>query len=328
MKKIVSIIVLALVAFSCERNTDTLGPALTDLYGPFQVFEEFKASTNSVDFQSGESVEFTCTFSKQVNWEIHIVGTKSGAEKVLSGFSRTIDANNGGLWRGSITNLPMFKIEDCMAYISVNAVDTSFSDTLAVNISIAGTRQVDGYVVTDFEDGLNPGFVRFVQSGADMRFDTVIDPTGAQGDVFYEMSGNVTFADDLGNIAMPKSSFTDTNFTLSTNDEIVYFNVFARKGPSAVQDIFVIQFMEDDNGNGTFDPGADDLHEFVFQGLAEDWGQYSIKYADLTTTNSNGGGVKNPDRLIRLLVLPIGVKQPFEGFLDYLIFTENGPLVP
>ena len=328
MKKVISIIVLALVAFSCTRETNTLGPDLTDLYGPFQVFEEFKSSTNNVDFQSGESVEFTCVFSKQVNWEIHIVGQSSGAEKVLTGFSRTIDASNGGVWRGTITSLPMFKLEDCMAYIMVNAVDTSFSDTLATNISIANTRAVDGYVVTDFENGLNPGFVRFVQSGADMRFDPITDPSAAQGNVYYEMSGNVTFADDLGNIAMPKSAFTDTNFTLSANPDIVYFNVFARKGPAAVQDIFVIQFMEDDNGNGTYDPGADDLHEFVFQGLAEEWGQFSIKYAGLTTTNSAGGGVKNPDRLIRLLVLPIGVKQPFEGYLDYLMFTENAPLVP
>ena len=52
MKKVISIIVLALVAFSCTRETNTLGPDLTDLYGPFQVFEEFKSSTNNVDFQS------------------------------------------------------------------------------------------------------------------------------------------------------------------------------------------------------------------------------------------------------------------------------------
>ncbi len=328
MKKIVSIIILALVAFSCERNTDTLGPALTDLYGPFQVFEAFDASRNNVDFKNGESVEFTCVFSKQVNWEVHIIGQSSGAEKVLSGFSRTIDANNGGLWNGTTTNLPMFNKEDCMAYLTISAVDTSFSDTLTNLITVDDTRMVNGYVVTDWENGLNPGFTRFVQSGANMRFDTVNDPTGAEGQVYYQFTGDVSFADDLGNIGMPKDSFTDTSFTLSTNSDIVYFNVFARKGPQAVQDIFVIQFMEDDNGNGAYDANADDLHEFVFQGLSEDWEQFSIIYEDLNTAIGNGGGQKNPEKLIFMRIIPIGVKVPFDGYLDYLVFTENGPLVP
>ena len=328
MNKIVSIIILAVAAIACERNTETLGPSLTDLYGPFQVFEAFDANTNNVDFNSGESVEFTCVFSKQVNWEVHIVGQSSGAEKVLNGFSRTIDASNGGLWSGTTTNLPMFKKEDVMAYLIVNAVDTVFSDTLLNLITIDDTRMVNGFVVTDWENGLNPGFTRFVQSGANMRFDTVNDPTGAQGQVYYQFTGEVTFADDLGNIGMPKDAFTDTSFTLSANDEIVYFNVFARKGPLAVQDIFVIQFMEDDNGNGIYDANADDLHEYVFQGLSEDWEQYTIKYSELNTTMAAGGGQKNPDRLIFMRVLPIGVKVPFDAYLDYLVFTENGPLVP
>jgi hypothetical protein len=105
---------------------------------------------------------------------------------------------------------------------------------------------------------------------------------------------------------------------LSTNDQNVYFNVFAKKGPNAVSDIFVFQFIEDDN----------DVHEYVFQGLSQDWEQFSISYADLTTTNLAGGGIKNPDKLLRIVVLPIGIKVPFEGFIDYMVFTENGPLVP
>lgn len=328
MKRIISIIILGLFAVACERNTDALGPTLTDLYGPFQVFEDLDASASNVNFAGGESIEFTCEFSKQVNWEVHIVGQSSGAEKVLTGFSRTIDAANGGLWNGSTTNLPLFKKEDVLAYLTINAVDTAFSDTLANLITVEDTKIIDGFVVTDWESGLNAGFTRFVQSGADMRFDTVQDLTGAEGQVYYQFSGNVDFSDDLGNINMPKESFTDTNFTLSANDEVVYFNVFARKGPQAVQDIFVIQFMEDDNANGVYDANADDLHEFVFQGLSEDWEQYSTVYADLNTSSAAGGGQKNPDRLILMRIIPIGVKEPFEGYLDFLIFTENGPLQP
>ena len=328
MKKVISLIIISIVAIACERKTDTLGPNLTDVFGPFTVFEEFDASRTNVDFSNGESVEFTCLFSKQVNWEIHIVGQESGAEKVLKGFTNSINLDLGGLWDGTTTNLPMFKLEKCKAYVLVKDVDTTFSDTIAELITINGLRDTEAFIVADFNNGLNPGFNRFIQSGADMRFDTVTDPTAAEGPAYYEMSGEVTFIDDLGNITMPKSAFTDTNFTLSSNDQIVYFNVFAKKGPQAVSDIFVFQFMEDDNGNGTFDPGADDVHEYVFQGLSLDWEQFSTTYADLATSSASGGGVKNPDKLIRIVVLPIGIKQRFEGFIDYMVFTENAPLIP
>ena len=317
MKKVISLLIFLVIAIACERSIDTLGPDLTDVFGPFTVFEQFDASRSNVDFSAGESVEFTCVFSKQVNWEIHIVGQKSGAEKVLTGFTNSITPDLGGLWNGSTTSLPMFKLEQCMAYVLVNDVDTTFSDTI-YNITVSGVRDVNSFIVTDFNNGLNPGFNRFVQSGADMRFDTITDPTGAEGVAYYEMSGEVTFADDLGNISMPKSAFTDTSFTLSSNDQNVFFNVFAKKGPQAVSDIFVFQFIEDDN----------DVHEYVFQGLSQDWEQFSIAYADLTTTNSAGGGEKNPDKLMRIVMLPIGIKQPFQGFVDYIVFTENGPLEP
>ncbi|MCT4622789.1 MAG: hypothetical protein N4A46_04130 [Schleiferiaceae bacterium] len=329
MKKVINILILTLIAVSCERNTDILGPSLVDRFGPFSVFEAFDASMYNVDFSVNQTVEFTATFSKQVTWEVHIVGQLSGAEKVLTGLSNRIDAANGGVWDGTITKLPMFKKEPCFAYLYIDDVDTLFIDTLSNLINVNETRVLDGFIVTDWENGVNDGFNVFVQSGADMRFDTVNDITGPEGSVFYETSGDVGFSDDLGNISMPKSSFTDSNFTLSTNNEIVYFNVFAKKGPNAVQDIYVFQFMEDDNDDGVYNPGDDDLHEYVINsGLTQDWEQYVAKYADLVTTNSGGGGQKNPDKLIQMLVLPIGVKEPFEGFLDYLVFTENGPLVP
>ena len=45
------------------------------------VFEAFDASMYNVDFSVNQTIEFTATFSKQVTWEVHIVGQQSGAEK-------------------------------------------------------------------------------------------------------------------------------------------------------------------------------------------------------------------------------------------------------
>jgi hypothetical protein len=328
MKKALHIIIISVLAFSCERDTDQLGPSLIDVFGLFSVFEEFRASSTSVDFTS-QTVIFSAVFSKQVNWEIHVIGQQSGAEKVLTGFSSIIDASNGGVWNGTTTILPMFKKEDCLAYLRVTDADTLFLDTLANLIAVNEVKDVNAFIVTDWENGLNEGFSRFVQSGANMNFDTVMDIRGAEGNAFYEFSGEVTFINDLGNIGMPKDAFTDTNFTLSTNDERVFFNVFARRGPSAVQDIFVFQFMEDDNGDGVYQAGDDDMYEYVINsGLSLDWQQFSVQYTALNLVNAGGNQQRNPDRLVRMVVLPIGVTLPFEGYLDYLVFTENKPLSP
>jgi len=307
--------------WSCDHDTDPEDPNLIDRFGPFEVVQDFEASTEVVDFSASGTVVFTAEFNKNINWVITITGNTSGAIKRIEGFNRIINAQNA-TWDGRTSVLPFFKNEMCSVEITIPE-EPDYMDS--AEVEVIGTRTYDGNLITDWENGLNPGFELFVQSGADMRFDTVVSPLSAEGNAFYETSGLVDFSDDLGNIAMPKDAFTD-EFILSPNSELVYFNVFARKGINSVGDIYVFQFMEDDDGNGSFNPNVDDLHEFVFQDLSEDWEQFSIQYANLTTPNNSGGGQKNPDRLIRVVMLPIGLGEPFECYLDFLIFTEGGPL--
>ena len=278
---------------------------------------------------NGETVIFTSRFSKQVNWEVHIVGQNSGAEKILTGFSNVIDADNGGVWDGSTTNLPMIKQEPYMAYVMVDAVDTLFADTLGNMINVNGLRPVDAHIVSDFEGGLNPGFTVFVQSGANMRFDTVNDLKGAEGQTFYEMSGTVDFIFDLGNIMMPKSSWTDTNFTLSENDQNVFFNFFARKDVGIQNEILVWQFMEDENDDGVYDPNTEDLYEYVHTGLATDWEQISIMYSEIVNDTPAGNGIKEPHKLFQIRLIPVsGQQEAFAAYVDLISFTENAPLQP
>jgi len=319
-------LIFLLIGFvsSCDHDTEPEDPNLIDRFGPFEVVQDFEASTDVADFSSGGSVVFTAQFNKNINWVITITGNTSGAVKRIEGFNRIINAENAR-WNGTTTDLPFFKNEMCSVEITIPE-EPDYMDT--AEIEVIGTRTYEGSLVTDWENGLNPGFTVFVQSGLDMRFDTINDPTGAEGGVFYEMSGEVTFADDLGNVAMPKDAFTDPDFSLSLVPDIVYFNVFAKKGQDAAEDIVVFQFMEDDNGNGTYDPNADDLYEYVIQDLTLDWEQYSVPYTDMVLSNDGGGGQRNPDRLTRIVVLPIGLGVRFEGFFDYLIFTEGAPLQP
>ena len=157
MKKIIFISAFLVGLFSCQRDMDTLGPDLSDIYGEFQVFEDFAVSQKSVEFSSGEVINFTARFSKTVDWEVRIVGQKSGATKILSGKSKTLDATNA-IWNGSTTDLPMFKIEPCNAYLILN--EEGFSDTIE-NILVDSTKVNEGFVVADFENGLNPDWIIF-----------------------------------------------------------------------------------------------------------------------------------------------------------------------
>ena len=91
MKKILLLLTVSLMIISCERKTETLGPNLSDLYGPFTVFEEFGISNNTVDFSTGEALNFTARFSKTVDWKVRIVGQTSGATKILSGKTKVLD---------------------------------------------------------------------------------------------------------------------------------------------------------------------------------------------------------------------------------------------
>jgi len=312
--------------WSCQHETDPPdGPNLVERFGPFEVLDSLSLDRTNVDFSAGENVAFSARFNKNIDWVITITGTESGAVKIIEGFDRNLTSANA-IWNGTTTILPFFRNELCTVELTVPEAPDYID---SAEVEVIGTRIYNGLLVTDWEDGVNPGFSVFTQSGANMRFDTVVSPTSVQGSVFYELSGDVEFADDLGNISMPKGTFADGNETLSPNSDFVYFNVFARRGPSSVNDIFVIQFMEDDDGSGGYNGNGDDLHEFVFQDISSlNWEQFSIQYSNLTTTNSAGGGEKNPDRLIQMVILPIGLGEPFEGYLDYLIFTEGGPLQP
>ena len=81
------------VVFSCEKN-DIEGPSLNDLYGELDILEELKIIGDSVDFENNETLYFTASFSKIVDWQIRIHGLTSGSVKIISGKSNEINISN------------------------------------------------------------------------------------------------------------------------------------------------------------------------------------------------------------------------------------------
>ena len=330
MKKLLLYITIIL-SFSCTRKDEIQGPLLDDLYGDFKVLEEFEAAPQSVDFSIGQKVTFTARFSKNVDWEIHIIGQTSRAEKIITGKSKTLDAENAS-WNGTTTNLPMFKVEECVAIISVP--DELYADTL--NISILETKLYEGFLLSDFEDGVNPGWDIFTQNGADMSFTVVESDSAAQAYHYYDMGGAVTWDYLIGYIDMPSSAYSEPTYPLLNNPSQVFFNVLLNKPPEITNEIVLWQFWEDDNLDGVFNANDEDMYSVELTGLEDGWKTFSIRYDELAAlvngvpSTPAGNGIHEPHKLLNVRVLFLA--NPVTGYsqtlMDYIIFTEIEALNP
>jgi hypothetical protein len=334
MKAKISFIVISSIAllFSCRKTSEDFdGPDLNDLYGSFQVMEDFKCSKDSVNFGIGQTAYFTAKTSKMVDWEIHIKGLTSGAEKIISGKSKVIDINNA-LWNGSTTNFPMFKNEKCAARL----IFPTEQDTLYDTVKIIGTKVNPGFLVADFESGFNTGWTTFIQSGANMSFQISSTPPVPQANNYYNMAGTVAWDWLIGLIEFPSTAYGLTHYPLNTNPNNVYFNVLVWGEPGITNALLLFQFREDDNNNGTFESATEDEYDYELPVNWTGWKLISVKYTDLVTLVNGAPGIPkgnkqhNPDRLLKVSLLHLA--NPTTGFskskMDYLIFTENAPLEP
>lgn len=330
-KYILALTAVLLIGIACERKTETLGPNLSDLYGDFQVFEDFDVSSKEADFTS-ENINFSARFSKSVDWEIHIIGQTSGATKVLTGKSKIIDQTNS-VWNGSTTLLPMFKTETCNAILSIP--EEGFGDTI-LGINIDSTKVNDGFIIADFEDGINPGWDIFIQSGGDMKFIIENSDSSAEAFHYYNMGGEVNFDWLIGYIYFPASAYGETHYPLNPNPDNVYYNVFLDKPAGITNEVVLFQFLEDENGDGVHDGSSEDMYSLELRGLEANWQHISIKYADLISLANGqpappaGNGVHEPDKLLEVRTLFLA--NPSSGYsqtmMDYVMFTENQPLQP
>ncbi|KAB2807358.1 hypothetical protein [Phaeocystidibacter luteus] len=332
MRKILTLAAVSVALVSCDRDTDPQGPSLDELYGDFSVLQDFEVTRNTVNFASGQNLHFTARFSKTVDWEIHIVGETSGAEKIFTGKSKVVDAENA-LWNGTTTNLPMFKREACMAYITVP--EEGYGDTIP-QINVDSVRVTTGFVIADFESGMNPGWNSFAQSGADMSWNIVQADSAAEKEHYFDMGGEVNFDYLIGLIDFPASAYNEALFPLNPNPDQVYFNVFLYKPAGITNEIVLFQFREDENENGIYNQNNEDMYSLELKGLDVGWQMISIRYSDMVAlvngqpADPAGNGVHEPDKLLQVSVLFLA--DPSSGYsqtwMDNLIFTENQAFQP
>lgn len=332
LKFIVALTFLGLIFSACRKDAPKFdGPSLEELNGGFSILDPFFVSRDSVDFSTGETVYFTCGMSKTSNWKIKITGQSSGAVKEISGTSKTI-ALNDAIWNGTTSQLPMFRNEIC----AIQLTFAGETDTIVDQVKITGVKSNSGYVIADFENGLNSGWSSFIQQGANMDFQIKTDNFAPQGDDYLNMAGTVNWDWLIGLINFKASADGFVTYPLNPNGNNLYFNAMVYGEPGLINSIVLFQFQEDENGDGTFTASSDDQYDIEIKVDWVGWKLISIKYSDLVTlvngspSSPNGNQQHNPDKIkqINMLHLANPLSGPAKTKLDYIIFTENGPLNP
>ena len=324
-------------SWSCDHETEPPdGPNLIDRFGPFEVFEDFAVSLNTVDFSAGGTAVFTAEFNKNIDWVITITGQTSGAVKRIEGFDRFINAENA-TWNGTTTDLPFFRNETCIAEITVPE-EPDYMDS--VTIKVVGTRTYEGSLVTDFEED-SPGCIilgnfefELVESGR------VDDGIAGQEDFFYRLQGT-----DNESGGPTDNFFVGLATILPCVNGLTYFDV-----PTVVPENFYVNAMIegrnsqetraivttifDTNDSGAYEDGIDQGIEFIIDPLYEGWELQSVNMAVLDEEATN---IEVTSELLgkivamRLVLISRNDIQPSPrlqvGFnTDYITFTEGAPL--
>ncbi len=319
------------IAVGCSVDEEFEGPSLNDLYGSFMIITPLDITDRNVDFAEGELTSFTAVFSKQVDWKVRIKGLSSGAVKEMTGFSNSLNSDNAQ-WNGTTTFLPMFRAEEC----AVELTFLSEPDTLRDTLSLSSGRVNEGLLLSDFESGFPSGWTTFVQSGANMSFVVQTNNNAAQGTRYYDMGGTVNWDWLKGLFEIPATVYGSPRFDLNPNPEQVFFNAMLYK-PAAIDNALVLfQFREDDNQDGVYSSSSEDMYSIQVDPSVNGWTLLNAKYADLQTLINGapapaiGNGIREPHKCLRVSVLFLAAPTSgyTQGYIDYLIFTENGPLQP
>ncbi len=323
MKKIAFILFITLLILSCNKEKNPLGPDIDKIFGPFKVISPFTISQKNVSFSNAESIIFTAQFAAYENWELRITGLASGSYKYFEGSEDIVQIE----WNGSSSTLPVLKAETCEVIFSVPSENYSVKDTIVIQ----STKVNSGVLVTDFESGVPASLPHFYQSGVNFYADN-IDISG-QGDWFFKAGGTVPWDYLIGLIEFPALYMVgQTHYPLSPNQHSVYFNTMVQGSAQLPESFFIFRFYEDDNSDGIFDETTEDswtTKEIYID--HDEWKLFSIPYDSLNLLDTEvGNGIPEPEKLISIeyLLLIDPAKGEAKGNLDYIIFTEGGPLEP
>ena len=340
------IIFLALGFFlhSCTKQ-EFEGPSIENLYGEFEVIQQFKITNKNPSFSSNEQVGFHCEFNKPVQWNIYIQGLSTSANREITGFSNIIDSNII-VWSGGPSQVPFFSEEVCSIELTFENETEIFRDTITI---VSAKTYDNGIWFEDFEDGIPvEGLVYYNTDGGGMTF-SVANDDALLGNSYFKMGGRVNWDWALGNLDLP----LNINNVSQTADNL-YINIGIL---SDIQDLHTGQFINiliseetETPFNENLDNNASDLFESTMEvykmKVPVDWNGWQLKsfrYSDFEPVSPNNQNINfnmNPSdiRAIRIScqACPSSTGNPIcpENFgkdvrtdIDHIIFTTNSSLL-
>jgi hypothetical protein len=320
---------LLLLSLTACRSDDFDGPGLNDLYGEFDIVEPMALSRTTVDFANQETVYFTASFSKIIDWKIAITGLSTGSQKVINGKSSKIDISNSN-WVGNTTVFPLFGAETCAVMMTF----LNEPDTLRDTLTITAPKTNPGILMDDFEHGLNPAYANWGIHGVNFYIDST-DHAAAQGDFYFRLNGTVNWDWLINKITIPPAA-NAPYFALPSNPDGLHFNCFIYGEADKGNTILKFEFREDDDGNGTYNANTEDRYDYQLNVDWDGWRLLSLDYNQLATPTdgqfggANGNHFRQPDKIKTLDILLLSDPNLGEARadLDYLIWTTGGPLNP
>ena len=347
MKKLKYLLLLLPFFFnSCEKEKIE-GPDLHDLYSELTILESLNIVGDSAKFSNNQTMHFTASFSKQIDWKIKIKGRNSSAVKIISGKSQTINQANS-TWNGSSTQLPFFiDKEDCdlELILNWNTIDSGNANIIMHHDTIYNQVNVDSakiynnkntVLITNFEGSFNPNFTGFFQAGCTK---SLVTNGAGQGNKYLSQYGTCDWDWLIGYV----DYFTPWWYDVFANDKFLindprklYFNIMIN-GASTISDVsdlpnslFKLEFYEDENGDDYHDASSEDRYDYEFDVDWTGWRMISICYNDLIPPSSNAGdGVKEPNKIFKVRTLLLA--NPESGFakadVDFLIWSFNDPIL-
>lgn len=335
--------IISIILFLGCTKDEVEGPLINDIYGFFEITQPLTISNKNPDFSTNEVVKFQMGFNKNIDWKISITGLVSGSNKVISGFSNSLDSNLN-IWNGTTSQFPFFEQEYC-------AIELTFlneSDTLRDTIEIMAPQlYTDGFIVADFENGFPTDAFNKPQGGNTLATFVISDDVPLLGNYYFQMGGMINYDWALGKIEF-KLDYSSNQISSSPDDFYLNLGIF-----SDTVDLHTGQFVNVliSESDEPFDPDNNsvanifDSNEEVYKLKLyidwEGWKLISIRYSDFVATNSTAGVVfeRNPNDIkgirIACQACPSGGTSPscpenldrmVRTDLDHIIFTENDAL--
>ena len=328
---IIALAIPLLIACRKQDKENFDGPSLEDMYGAFTILENLTLNQNTVDFSSGQQINFNMELSKNTLWVITITGENSGAVRTLTGTERILSLENA-FWKGEADDFPSFNLED--AVVSITFPNEPNSPIIQDTVTITGLKQDNGFLITSFEEGLGSTWSRFNQTTVvgNIECNAV---EAAKGSCYYSWNGTVGWDWAIGSVTVKPNSGT---FGLPASANNLFFNIAfkALENVGPENSFLLFWFDEDDNEDGVFSQNTEDRFIYEYWSNNSNWDLISRKYSDLkydadgNVQETNGNGLTEPSKLISINVFFLA--NPANGnakaLVDHLIFTLNEAYKP